>query len=276
MSEKKCKICGSPAHFTFSRGWTGQEDIFPYFQCENFNCQFLYTNYLDKMTNEEISNIYSISAWEDGMNRKQSGQLTLEKVNLAKVILPNAKRVLDVGSGRGWGVAALREAGFDAYGYDVSSPDICHEYITCARESVSGKYDIITALEVLEHLIDPIEACQWIATLLNEEGVFIFSTYPFNPKRHDENWWYLDHLGHVSLHTKKSLRLLADATGFRVVADIIATHVWIYGHSSSIGSGIQLKINHVLRKIADPAYIRFATQRLKIDNPLSKFVKIKD
>ena len=260
---KSCKICGSEATFAFDRAWSGYHHKFPYYRCTNPQCNFLFTDYLDNWSNEQISALYDGHICAGG---KERAHLPLDKVNLAKVLLPTANKILDVGCGEGLGVSTLRKAGFEAYGYDVVPPKVCQKYITTGtRESITGTYDVITAIEVLEHLADPIEACCWIASHVKEGGIFAFSTYTFDPKKHDANWWYLDLIGHISLHTRSSLRLLAESIGFRVVTDVFATHVWIRGDSVPVGAAMQIKTQHVLNKLFDSRSYKIVWNRMKAD-----------
>jgi SAM-dependent methyltransferase len=257
-----CKVCGAESTFLFHSGWEGQPETFPYYRCSNRNCGLLHTDYLDNRSNAEISEIYN-RYWEQNTGEERA-HLPLDKVKLAQVIVPQAKTVLDIGSGEGWGVKTLMEAGFDAYGYDVAEPKMCHERITVgARSHVSGQYDVVTAIEVMEHLTDPIEACQWIASLVRPGGVFAFSTSTFKPSELNENWWYLKKVGHVSLHTRSSLGLLAEATGFKVVADIFGTHLWLRGNRVPLGSAPRIKLKHFLHKALDERSYRILRARLR-------------
>jgi 2-polyprenyl-3-methyl-5-hydroxy-6-metoxy-1,4-benzoquinol methylase len=250
---KLCKICASKAEFIFQHGWSKASLTFPYYCCINDQCHFLFADCLDTLSDEQISAVYE-DHW-DSMSSEGSSDRALDKVNLVKGLLPHTRRVkvLDMGCGKGWGVETMRQAGVEAYGYDVTSPNVCSEYITVRdKESVTDSYNIITAIEVLEHLIDPIETIHWIASLLEEGGIFVFTTSTFNPRRHNANWWYLDIVGHISLHTNPSLKLLAQKTGFQVVADIWSTHIWIRADKVPLGAGVQLKTKHILRKVFDP------------------------
>jgi SAM-dependent methyltransferase len=260
-----CKICGSQAKFAFlKKGWTGVNNpsSFPYYRCTNAQCDFLYTDCLDDWSDLQTSSLYDGHTCGGGKSR---AHLPLDKVNLAKTILPNVKKVLDVGCGEGLGVSMLREAGFEAYGYDVITPTICQDYITVGKPNeMTETYDIVTAIEVLEHLIDPLKTCHWIASLVKKGGIFAFSTYTFDPKKHDATWWYLNYIGHVSLHTRSSLSLLAQATGFRVVTDIFATHIWIRGDSSvPIGADTLIKTKHLLNKALDSQSYNIVLNRIK-------------
>jgi SAM-dependent methyltransferase len=67
---------------------------------------------------------------------------------------------LDVGCGKGILVEALRSRGVDASGFDVSEDAISQAHESVAEhcrvasltESIEGRYDLVTCIEVLEHL----------------------------------------------------------------------------------------------------------------------------
>jgi 2-polyprenyl-3-methyl-5-hydroxy-6-metoxy-1,4-benzoquinol methylase len=261
ITTKSCKICGSDSIFAFNNGWKGQSKTFPYYSCSNPKCGFLHTDYLDNLPDEEVSEIYN-SYWDENTGEERS-HLPLDKVKLAEILVPDVKKVLDIGSGAGWGVKTLKESGFEAYGYDIVSPKMCHESITVGpRSAVSGQYDVVTAIEVMEHLIDPIEACAWISDLVRPGGVFAFSTSTFSSKKHDDTWWYLKQVGHISLHTRSSLHLLAEATGFKVVADVFSTHLWIRSDTIPVGSAARIKLKHFLKKAFDERSYQILRSRM--------------
>jgi GT2 family glycosyltransferase/2-polyprenyl-3-methyl-5-hydroxy-6-metoxy-1,4-benzoquinol methylase len=72
----------------------------------------------------------------------------------------NPRMVLDVGCSKGFLVESLRDRGVEAYGLDVSEyaisevrPDIKpYCWVGSANESISKDYDLITCIEVCEHL----------------------------------------------------------------------------------------------------------------------------
>jgi SAM-dependent methyltransferase len=71
----------------------------------------------------------------------------------------NPSSVLDVGCARGLLVQAFYEQGVDAYGIDVSQraietahPDVASRLSVGSAEEIEGAWDLITCLEVLEHM----------------------------------------------------------------------------------------------------------------------------
>ncbi|MEZ0537117.1 glycosyltransferase [Caldicellulosiruptoraceae bacterium PP1] len=72
----------------------------------------------------------------------------------------NPKRTLDVGCAKGLLVECLRDRGVEAYGFDISEYAISQVredlkpfvWVQSAHEPIKEKYDLITCIEVLEHI----------------------------------------------------------------------------------------------------------------------------
>lgn len=77
--------------------------------------------------------------------------------------------VLDFGCGHGMFVNFLLENGIVAEGYDKFNP----EY---HREGVENKYDVVTLVEVVEHLAQPFEEIQDIFMSLKPNGILYVET----------------------------------------------------------------------------------------------------
>ena len=110
-----------------------------------------------------------------------------------------AKRVLDVGCGGGILAEALTSAGAQVTGIDVapgpltvarlhgleSGLEIDYQHTTVealAGSGTAGQFDLITCLEMLEHVPEPESVIRACRQLLKEDGHLFLSTINRNPK----------------------------------------------------------------------------------------------
>lgn len=95
------------------------------------------------------------------------------------------RTVLDVGCGVGFFVAALRADGVDARGFDISEFAISQVpselrpycYVGSVTEPIEGRYDLISCIEVLEHL-PPALADRALDNLTSHTDRVLFSSSP--------------------------------------------------------------------------------------------------
>jgi len=113
--------------------------------------------------------------------------LALSLLRRAGISAPGAggRRLLDVGCGPGWALERFVAAGYDASGLDVS--DAAAEAARSKGLSVEvgdiedgalpseSEYDILVALEVLEHLTDPLGALLRLTEALAPGGHLVVS-----------------------------------------------------------------------------------------------------
>ncbi len=93
--------------------------------------------------------------------------------------------VLDAGCAKGFLVAALRERGVDAHGFDLSevaiadARDAARPYVRVGSltEPIDGHYDLVTCIEVIEHL-DPTDAPGAVANLCGASDRVLLSSTP--------------------------------------------------------------------------------------------------
>lgn len=130
--------------------------------------------------------------------------------------------ILDVGCGTGKNLEALAEAG-DARGCDVSPEalDFCRrrglDKVTLQADPHvlpfdSGSFDLVTALDVIEHVEDDSRMLAEIARVLKPSGAALL-TVPAHPVLwtvHDEA------LRHRRRYSRRDLRLKMEAAGLRV------------------------------------------------------------
>ncbi len=99
-----------------------------------------------------------------------------------------SKRALDVGCGAGLLCEPLSRLGAAVTGVDAApelvaaarahaeGQGLAIDYRACGVEEVGGQYDLITALEVIEHVASPIDFLRSLAERLAPGGLLILST----------------------------------------------------------------------------------------------------
>lgn len=121
-------------------------------------------------------------------------------------------RHLDYGGGSGVLSNALTEQGWDSTTYD---PFPRNE----RRIEDLGKFNLISAFEVFEHVPDVAELMRNITSLMEDECVVIFSTLLSDGHIAPNSrltWWYASpRNGHISLFSTRSLVLLAERHGLQ-------------------------------------------------------------
>lgn len=216
-----CKCCGGPAAYfgavDFAKSCEDRKGkVLPpsgrpvaYHRCGT--CGFLFSCFLDdwdeaRLRREIYNDDYITVDPEFGGARAETAAGLLEQLFGAhKATL----RVLDYGGGDGGLVRKLHARGFrDAHTADPFHGD---------SAAVSGRFDLMVCIEVVEHLARPDAAFATAAGLLEEAGAVLFSTVlqPDDIAAQGVGWWYAaPRNGHVSLHTQHSLEIITTRHGF--------------------------------------------------------------
>ncbi|MGB6985170.1 MAG: class I SAM-dependent methyltransferase [Candidatus Aquilonibacter sp.] len=147
--------------------------------------------------------------------------LTLEEVagTLA------GRTILDIGCGSGGLVRALRSKGAEAFGFDTSerSRELAREYGTpLAEDSIDRlhaqgrRYDIVAAMEVIEHTLSPTAFLQSLRTLVRPGGVLFIETGNWNLVRLVPNTPYVMPEGHIHYLTPVTLNAFFRKVGLDI------------------------------------------------------------
>lgn len=158
---------------------------------------------------------------------------------------PPGGRVIEIGANDGAFTALLREAGFDAFGFDPVEADeaaaVTKGYLGADETAPApGEADAAVAYYVLEHVTDPRAWLCEVARLVKSGG-FVILEVP-NYETHPEDSLNLEHLLHF---TPESLARLARQCGLEPVEAGAGTVA--YGQSL-----VARKREHVAPSLADP------------------------
>jgi SAM-dependent methyltransferase len=130
---------------------------------------------------------------------------------------------LDYGGGSGLLSSILNESNWQSASYD---PFVDKN----VNVDQLGKFDLVTAFEVFEHVPDVQQLMANLRSLLSPNGIVLFSTLLSDGKIHSNqriNWWYASpRNGHISLFSKKSLATLAQNNGFNIGSFSVGFHVF--------------------------------------------------
>lgn len=121
-------------------------------------------------------------------------------------------RFLDYGGGYGQFVRIMRDRGFNFFLFDEYAENLYARFfdLKSRTDLLKEKFEVVTAFEVFEHLINPLESLE---ELLHYSDTILFSTelVPDQKFTSASDWWYFaPEMGqHVSFYSLRSLRYLA-------------------------------------------------------------------
>jgi 2-polyprenyl-3-methyl-5-hydroxy-6-metoxy-1,4-benzoquinol methylase len=140
--------------------------------------------------------------------------------------------LLDVGCGFGYFLRKASEAGFDAYGIDLSaeavreaerhSPGrVFHGTIDNIDALSSRKFEVIFASHLIEHILEPHAFVANLVERLSENGILVFVTpnvQSWLARVSGKRWVSFKIPEHVAYYQPKTIRRLLESAGLEVIA----------------------------------------------------------
>jgi len=197
----------------YPRGLAGVPVV--YHACPN--CKFIFTTFFDR---------FPPDWWRRFVYNEQYVEIDPEyidkrpRVNAIEIrnLLRGRRDVvgLEFGGGSGLTAALLREKGF---AFDSFDPYGVNDVDSSRR----GQYNFCSAIEVFEHLHDPVRSLEDIVGMCSKGPLTVLiktsTTDATVSPRSRLSWWYAGpRNGHISLFSKAALQLLAERCGLSYLA----------------------------------------------------------
>jgi SAM-dependent methyltransferase len=283
-----CRICNfsgdSPVYIVREMMY-GLRDEFDYFQCAKCQCLQI-AEFPKDMSRYYQQDYYSLSQSPEKLysnpivtwaRRKRDsssilnegiwGRLIrvfypecLDMTSLSRLSLTRQKRIVDVGCGTGFLLYYLKEAGFENVlglepniASDINYPNGLVIRKTRVHE-LEGEFDMFMFHHSFEHLPNPVETLESVYRLLPSDGMCIIRIPLVSSEaweRYRTDWVQLDAPRHFFLYSAKSLKILAEKTGFKIRKVVFdSTEIQFWG-SEQYAKGIPLMAENSHAKYPD-------------------------
>lgn len=183
-----CPVCKQEAHYQFTKS-----------EIEYWQCTSCLTLFSEALFNDNMVG---------GTNEPVRNQNNRERIKRLSV---HGNVILDYGCGNGILLNDLKRAGFDAYGYDKFSDEF--------GKMPEMQFDVVSMVEVIEHLSHPFAEIDEIFNVLKPGGVLYIETsfvdIADELKISLEDYDYVNPLiGHSTILSHKGLDILMRDKGF--------------------------------------------------------------
>lgn len=183
------------------------------------NCGHLFATWL---IGEDVGKLYSSIQQDEVLHENNRKELQNEMMRIG-LKYSDGYNVLDFSCGANYRAAQeLREEGYCAYSCDIMPgfpyDDHFFKYTDRTRHQYKGVFDAISSVDVMEHLNTPIEDFQAFNDMLVPGGYMVHFT-PFIEyiPLHGS---HADTAFHTCFVSNKSLKILCEKTGFKLIEKI--------------------------------------------------------
>jgi len=216
LVNEQCKVCDSALRPFGTGRVLGRHDV-RYYRCES--CGFVQTEPPYWLREAYATALIPADV---GVVQRNLALAALTQAVIQQFFRADG-RFLDYGGGYGLFVRRMRDRGFDFRWHDRYAPNLLSRGFEA--EAGSDGFELVTAFEVLEHLVDPVPE---LAEMLRRGDSVLCTTQilPATSPKPGEWWYYALYGGqHVSLFTLDALHSLAARFGRRLISDGESIHL---------------------------------------------------
>jgi len=194
MKSVRCPICESD-YTLHVQDVVGNRTGLYFYQSFCMDCQSFFHKSGFKEIDEQKKLDFEYLYNDRDNHRAIQSQLLLELITR----LPGTKSALEIGHGVGFFLKACQDYNVDAVGFEVNK--WCHDYakkelgldsrLGFFDDNHRGKYDLIAAIQVFEHLEKPRDLFKIMKSHLNKDGA-IYLSVPFVERNQWRFLWDAD------------------------------------------------------------------------------------
>ena len=244
-AEVRCPICGVPTRIA--------ERVPP---ATYYGCPVCETLFQHPMPTIQQMHAYVEQEYASGVYTDYVAAADLKALTFAtrarRIAARGRGRLLDVGASAGFFVEQALNAGFDAYGVELSTeavssaPSRVRERLTVGDVNAlsleqTAPFDVVTAFDLIEHVFDPVAFLEEIRRIARPGALLVITTPDAGHLlRHvlRARWPMFQPMQHTVLFSRRGLRLALTKAGYTDVeigpatktltADYLAGQVQMY------------------------------------------------
>jgi SAM-dependent methyltransferase len=276
-----CPLCGSPEIKPFKSGTidpmqVGSDDfritdsrygsLWTFSSCKT--CKFVFSN--PYVPEESIREFYS--QLEDREYSEEAEGRTKNFKTIFKRLkrLKPGKSLLDVGAASGIFLNLAKQEGFEIEGVEPSTflaEEAQKRYgISMFKGTIEHykpgrKFTVITLLDIIEHLVNPVAFITTVDNLLEDNGLIVIVTPDVRSlaaRLMGKRWWHY-RIAHINFFNLPSLRYLLDTYGYEILMK--KKYVWnftLFYVASRIFPSLKKpdKENNALQKLLKKVHLK--------------------
>lgn len=214
-----CIVCHSPQIHPLPRYYEKHSLV----KCES--CKLVFAHKVPSL--EELNEHYKFYSYAGEAQLSEMTKAAYSKLLDEFEKFRKTNRILDTGCGRGWFLEEAKKRGWEVYGTEFSEAAI----EVCTKKGIQMKrgalshdqfesnyFDVVTSIEVIEHINNPLTDLEVIHSFLRSGGLFYCTTPNFNSVMRyylKEKYNVIEYPEHLTYYTKKTLTYTIEKFPFK-------------------------------------------------------------